>query len=75
MFLCLHSSPGVWGRRPHQLVHAMSQQGHSAGGEGVRDLILPQGNAIASRSKKELDAPLPCDFDPCLTVSTRERKH
>lgn len=72
--LCLHSPPGVWSRRPHQRVHAMSWQGHSAGGEGVRDLILPQEIAI-SRSKKELNTQLPCGFDLCLTVSTRHRKH
>lgn len=31
-------------------------------GKGLRDLILPQAFAVSSRSKKELDAQLPCGF-------------
>lgn len=59
-------SPGFWGkRRLHHPVPAVSRRRRSAGGKGVRELILPQAFAISSRRKKELDG-----FGLCLTVST-----
>lgn len=56
------------------MVPAVSWQGRSAGGKGVRDLVLPQAFAVSSRRKKELGVQVLYGFGLCLTVFTRHKK-